>query len=309
MAEGAFALLMALFKRFKPIQHADAAEGWAWPESAGWRTTWPARRWAWWASAASAAAWRAWPAPFACGAGLDPHWRCDAPPGVQAMESLDDAAGAERRGIDPLHAQPVSRHLIGAAQLAAMKPSALLVNVSRGEIVDEAALLQALVAQPSPAPRSMSTARSRWHARAPAVGAVRHGQRHPVAAPDLLHPSRRCSAWRTRRSRAASRRCSACRSRSLDRPAAARPDPRRALRRPGLTGRQRQGAPCPLFADCVVLTICNPLPACRLPSESSSAAVPTVSNKGRPCPMAIELLREHSLPRWRSRSWNGDRFR
>ena len=37
-----------------------------------------------------------------------------------------------------------SRHMIGAAQFAAMKPGACLVNIARGEILDEAALVQAL---------------------------------------------------------------------------------------------------------------------------------------------------------------------
>jgi len=39
---------------------------------------------------------------------------------------------------------PHTRHLVGAAQLALMKPTAYLINSARGPIVDELALVQAL---------------------------------------------------------------------------------------------------------------------------------------------------------------------
>jgi gluconate 2-dehydrogenase len=39
---------------------------------------------------------------------------------------------------------PASHHAIGAAELAQMKPSATLVNIARGGVVDDAALARAL---------------------------------------------------------------------------------------------------------------------------------------------------------------------
>src|SRR5439155_8225192 len=39
---------------------------------------------------------------------------------------------------------PQTRHMIAAAQLALMKPTALFINVARGELVDQAALVRAL---------------------------------------------------------------------------------------------------------------------------------------------------------------------
>jgi phosphoglycerate dehydrogenase-like enzyme len=44
----------------------------------------------------------------------------------------------------PLNAS--TRHMIGAGELALMKPTAMLVNTSRGPVIDEAALIRTLSA-------------------------------------------------------------------------------------------------------------------------------------------------------------------
>ncbi|HEU4842518.1 MAG TPA: D-2-hydroxyacid dehydrogenase family protein [Ilumatobacteraceae bacterium] len=65
------------------------------------------------------------------------------PHGVRAVDKHDLFATADVITIHmPL--SPTSRGLIGAADLALMKPTAYLINTSRGPIVDESALVTAL---------------------------------------------------------------------------------------------------------------------------------------------------------------------
>jgi len=79
------------------------------------------------------------------------HSRHPAPAEVTAT------LGAERLSLEELLARadvvslhcpltPETRHLIGAAELARMKPTAVLINAARGPVVDEPALAEALAA-------------------------------------------------------------------------------------------------------------------------------------------------------------------
>jgi len=74
----------------------------------------------------------------------------------RALPPAEEAAlRAERRGLGALLAEsdavslhcpggPATRHLIDAGALGRMRPSAFLINTARGEVVDEAALVEAL---------------------------------------------------------------------------------------------------------------------------------------------------------------------
>ena len=70
---------------------------------------------------------------------------CASPvPSVRLAASLDELLRAS--DVLSLHIPltPRTRHLIGAAQLAALPANAILINTARGEIVDEPALVAAL---------------------------------------------------------------------------------------------------------------------------------------------------------------------
>jgi D-3-phosphoglycerate dehydrogenase len=74
--------------------------------------------------------------------GYDPYFQ-EPPDGVRLVELGELVADSDFVSIcAPLTAE--TRHLIGAAELASMKSSAILINAARGPLVDEAALVEAL---------------------------------------------------------------------------------------------------------------------------------------------------------------------
>ena len=150
VAEGAFALMIALAKRLVPIDAAMKSQGWLWPE-ARWIGSDIAGKTVGLVGVGRIGRSMARMA----GAGFRARV-LGYNPGMPEAEMR--AAGVEKHDdlremlaeCDFVSVHCVlnenTRHLIGAAELACMKPSAVLINVSRGAIVDEAALVRALQA-------------------------------------------------------------------------------------------------------------------------------------------------------------------
>jgi phosphoglycerate dehydrogenase-like enzyme len=71
----------------------------------------------------------------------------DADPDVDELlpaARLGDLLAASDFVVVSLPSTPDSHHLLGAEQFSQMKPTALLINIARGQIIDEPALIQAL---------------------------------------------------------------------------------------------------------------------------------------------------------------------
>ncbi|TPJ38354.1 C-terminal binding protein [Mesorhizobium sp. B2-5-13] len=150
VAEGAFALMIALAKQLPAITAAVSRDGWVWPEQ-----RWLGRD----LSGATLGL-------VGCGkigrsmarmAGQGFRARIlGFDPGVDAATM--HAAGIEK--ADDLHTMlrtcdfvsihcvlnDKTRGLIGKVELACMKTSAVIINVSRGALIDEAALVEAILA-------------------------------------------------------------------------------------------------------------------------------------------------------------------
>jgi D-3-phosphoglycerate dehydrogenase len=149
VAEGALALMLASTRKFKPLQREMDAHGWAWPEQR-WLASDLAGKTLGLVGVGRIGGSVARMAGHGFRMnvlGFDPY--VDATRMKRAgVEKCDDlCAMLARCDVVSLHMvlTKETRHLIGERELAAMKPSALLVNVSRGALVDENALLRALV--------------------------------------------------------------------------------------------------------------------------------------------------------------------
>lgn len=66
---------------------------------------------------------------------------------AQNMPDLQTLAGSADVVVTAVPGSPETRHLIDANVLSAMQPHAHLINISRGDVVDEAALIAALQAK------------------------------------------------------------------------------------------------------------------------------------------------------------------
>src|SRR6185503_6485120 len=147
VAEGAFALMIALAKKLMPIGREMDAQGWAWPTARWLGLDLAGRTLGLVGTGKIGRSMARMAAGFRMRViGYDPHVSADAmqAAGIEKVAELPALLSAS--DVVSIHTvlNAETRHLIGARELGLMKPSAFLINVSRGAIVDEAALVAAL---------------------------------------------------------------------------------------------------------------------------------------------------------------------
>lgn len=150
VAEGAFALMIALAKNLMPLHHTMNSAGWALPESR-WLASDIAGKTVGLVGVGrigSSLARMAGAGFRARVLGYDPNVTAEKlhEVGVEVRHDLHEML-AECDFVS-IHCvlNKDTHHLIGAAELGVMKSTAVLINVSRGAIVDEVALVAALKA-------------------------------------------------------------------------------------------------------------------------------------------------------------------
>ena len=150
MAEGAFALMIALAKKLVPLDRRMHGAGWAWPEP-----TWLGIDIAGktvgivgLGKIGRSMARMCGPGFRARVLGFDPHVSAEAMAAAGVERRDDLKAMLAECDFVSLHCvlNDQTRGIIGREELAAMKPTAFLINSSRGALIDEAALLEALEA-------------------------------------------------------------------------------------------------------------------------------------------------------------------
>lgn len=148
VAEGAFALLIALTKKLMPLHGVMRADGWAWPTSR-WLGTDIAGKTLGLVGVGRIGQNMARMAGAGFRArvlGYDPHVATAAMQAAGVEKQTDLHEMLAQCDFVSVHCvlNKETRHLIGELEFQRMKPTAYLINVSRGAIVDEDALVHAL---------------------------------------------------------------------------------------------------------------------------------------------------------------------